>query len=50
MVIRVEKETIKGVMKTYADGAKGELLALFSSTEHLEIAVNAGRGGPVFEI
>jgi len=43
MVIRVEKESIEGVMETYADGAKGKLLALFGSTDHLEFAVNSGR-------
>ena len=43
MVIRVEKERIEGVTKTYADGEKGKLLALFGSTDHLEIAVNSGR-------
>ena len=43
MVIRVEKERIEGVKGTYADGAKGRLLALFGSTDHLEIAVNSGR-------
>lgn len=43
MVIRVEKESIEGIKETYADGAKGRLLALFGSTDHLEIAVNSGR-------
>jgi S-adenosyl-L-methionine hydrolase (adenosine-forming) len=43
MVIRMEKEKIERVSKTYADGAKGELMALFGSTGHLEIAVNSGR-------
>ena len=43
MVIRVLKEKIERVSKTYADGAKGELIALFGSTGYLEIAVNSGR-------
>jgi S-adenosyl-L-methionine hydrolase (adenosine-forming) len=43
MVIRVKEERIKGVLKTYADGANGELIALLGSTDHLEIAVNSGR-------
>ena len=43
MVTRVEKERIEGVKGTYADGEKGKLLALFGSTDHLEIAVNSGR-------
>jgi len=42
-IIRVGKERINGILKTYADGAKERLLALFGSTDHLEIAVNAGR-------
>lgn len=43
MVIRVEKESIEEVVETYGDGEKGRLLALFGSTDHLEIAVNSGR-------
>jgi len=43
MVIRVEQEKIDSLLGTYADGAKGELMALFGSTDHLEIAVNSGR-------
>jgi S-adenosylmethionine hydrolase len=44
------------VVATYADAASGEVCALFGSTDHLEIAVNAGsasdrlslgRGAPV---
>lgn len=42
-VIQVAGETIKGIVKTFADGMKGELLALIGSTGHLEIAVNSGR-------
>ena len=43
VLIQVGKETINGVVNTYADGPKGKLLALFGSTDHLEIAVNSGR-------
>ena len=43
VLIRVRKEAINGVVNTYADGPKGKLLALFGSTDHLEIAVNSGR-------
>ena len=50
MVIRVKKESIGGVMETYADGAKGRLLALFGSTDHLEIAVNSGRADRLLNI
>jgi S-adenosyl-L-methionine hydrolase (adenosine-forming) len=44
------------VVATYAEASDGELCALFGSTDHLEIAVNAGnasdrlslsRGAPV---
>jgi S-adenosylmethionine hydrolase len=50
MVIRVEKERIEGVVETYADGAKGGLLALFGSTDHLEFAVNSGRADRLLNI
>ncbi len=43
VLIRVDNEVIEGIVKTYADGAKGKLLALFGSNDHLEIAVNSGR-------
>ncbi|HKI48948.1 MAG TPA: SAM-dependent chlorinase/fluorinase, partial [Desulfobacteria bacterium] len=39
MVIRVGKKSINGILKTYADGETGKLLALFGSTDHLELAV-----------
>ena len=41
--IRVGDQQIEGIIKTYGDAAKGELIALFGSTDHLEIAVNSGR-------
>ncbi|MCG6879850.1 MAG: SAM-dependent chlorinase/fluorinase [Deltaproteobacteria bacterium] len=50
MLIRVGKETIEGVVNTYADGPKGKLLALFGSTDHLEIAVNSGRADRLLNI
>ena len=43
MIIRVEQEKIDSLLGTYADGAKGEFMALFGSTDHLELAVNSGR-------
>ena len=50
MVIRVEKESIEDVKGTYADGAKGKLLALFGSTDHLEFSVNLGRADRLLNI
>ena len=50
MVIRVKEERIKGILKTYADGANGELFALLGSTDHLEIAVNSGRADRLLNI
>ena len=34
---------MQGIHDTYADKNVGDLLALFGSSEHLEIAVNQGR-------
>ena len=42
-VIRVGHKRIEGIVQTYGDAAKGELIVLFGSTDHLEIAVNSGR-------
>jgi len=42
-LIRVEKEIIEGILKTYGERPKGTLMALFGSNDHLEIAVNSGR-------
>ena len=50
LLIRVGKETIEGVVNTYADGPKGKLMALFGSTDHLEIAVNSGRADRLLNI
>jgi len=50
VLIRIDKETIEGVSKTYADGPKGKLLALFGSTDRLEIAVNSGRADRLLNI
>ena len=50
MIIRVEKERIEGITKTYADGKKGKLVALFGSTDHLEIAVNSGRADQLLNV
>jgi len=54
--ISAATHTIGRVVATYAEAASGEVCALFGSTDHLEIAVNAGsaserlnlsRGAPV---
>lgn len=50
MVIRVGKARINGIVETYADGAKGKLLALFGSTDHLELAVNSGRADSLLNL
>lgn len=50
MVIRVNEDRFKGVRKTYADGANGELFALFGSNDHLEIAVNSDRADRLLNI
>ncbi len=42
-VIRVGNLIIQGVHKTYSEVGKGEILALFGSSDRLEIAVNSGR-------
>jgi S-adenosylmethionine hydrolase len=42
VVVRVGSDDITRVVNTYAEVAPGELCALFGSTDHLEIAVNAG--------
>jgi hypothetical protein len=54
--IRIGPDAVSKLVSTYADGASGELCALFGSTDHLEIAVNGAsaalaldrdRGAPV---
>jgi S-adenosyl-L-methionine hydrolase (adenosine-forming) len=54
--ISIGDREISRIVTTYAEGAPGELCALFGSTEHLEIAINGGsaadtlglaRGAPV---
>lgn len=43
MTIRFRNHTLHGIHPAYADGQANELLALWSSTDHLEIAINQGR-------
>ena len=50
LLIQIGNETITGIVNTYADGPKGKLLALFGSTDHLEIAVNSGRADRLLNI
>lgn len=40
--VDVDGREVDRVVGTYAEAAEGELCALFGSTDHLEIAVNAG--------
>jgi S-adenosylmethionine hydrolase len=40
--ITIGDREIARIVATYADAPAGELCALFGSTDHLEIAVNAG--------
>ena len=42
IAVRAGTHDIRRVVATYADAPAGELCALFGSTDHLEIAVNAG--------
>ena len=38
------------IVATYADAPAGELCALFGSTDHLEIAINAGDAAPALRL
>ena len=40
--MRAGDRDVPRVVATYAEAPPGELCALFGSTDHLEIAVNAG--------
>lgn len=42
IAVQVDGHDVGRVVNTYAEAADGELCALFGSTDHLEIAVNAG--------
>jgi S-adenosylmethionine hydrolase len=41
---------IRRVVATYADASAGELCALFGSTDHLEVAINAGDAASVLAL
>ncbi len=56
LTVRAGDREVPRIVATYAEAAPGELCALFGSTDHLEVAVNAGsatdtlgvgRGAPV---
>jgi S-adenosylmethionine hydrolase len=40
--VTLGERDIPRIVATYADAPAGELCALFGSTDHLEVAVNAG--------
>lgn len=44
-IIEIKGRSIPGLRRTYAEGEKGELLALMGSSDRLEIAVNHGNAG-----
>jgi len=46
--IQIEDLTITGLQKTYSEVPKGHFLALFGSSDFLEIAVNSGRASNRF--
>jgi S-adenosylmethionine hydrolase len=38
------------IVATYADAPAGELCALFGSTDHLEVAINAGDAASALQL
>jgi S-adenosylmethionine hydrolase len=44
VIVSIAGRTLHGVKETYADAARGELIALISSSWHLEIAAREGNG------
>ncbi len=50
MEIRAGSHEVPRMVSTYADGAAGDLCALFGSTDHLEIAVNGASAAAVLEL
>jgi S-adenosylmethionine hydrolase len=47
IAITIADRNIPRIVATYADAPAGELCALFGSTDHLEVAVNAGHAAQV---
>jgi S-adenosylmethionine hydrolase len=50
LVVRVGAQTLRGIHTTYADVSPGEVLALVSSTFHVEIAVREGNAAQTLGI
>jgi hypothetical protein len=48
--IRAGSHSVPKVVSTYADGAAGDLCALFGSTDHLEIAVNGASAADALKL
>jgi S-adenosyl-L-methionine hydrolase (adenosine-forming) len=48
--IRVGAHQVPRVVSTYADAPRGEVCALFGSTDHLEIAVSGGSAGAALDL
>ncbi len=42
IAVTIDGHEVPRIVPTYADSGAGEICALFGSTDHLEIAVNAG--------
>jgi S-adenosyl-L-methionine hydrolase (adenosine-forming) len=42
LAIRISDRPVSRVVSTYADAGPGELVALFGSSDHLELAINGG--------
>lgn len=42
VLVKIKNKTIKGISRTYSDKKPGSLMALFGSSNYLEIAVNQG--------
>jgi S-adenosyl-L-methionine hydrolase (adenosine-forming) len=50
MEIRAGSHEVPRMVSTYADGAAGDLCALFGSTDHLEIAVNGASASDALKL
>jgi hypothetical protein len=50
MEIRAGSHAVPRMVSTYADGAAGDLCALFGSTDHLEIAVNGASAADALKL
>jgi S-adenosylmethionine hydrolase len=50
IAVTVGEREIKTIVNTYADARAGELCALFGSTDHLEVAINAGNAAATLQL